>query len=198
MIAVDTSRVDQLARAQAAAPGEKQAAGERLETARTEHEAARLAFQGTRARAELGHLPQSAVTQAERALKSARAELDAAEDALAIAAEKSTVLVKALADERQKVRDSAAPQFLAEGARIANAVQAHLDGLASLAAESRELESALNEHMSTGSTISGARLFERGVEPVAAVLGVFRSAELKGLLRRWSNAPGAAELAKEN
>jgi hypothetical protein len=188
MIAVDTSRVDELARAQAAAPAERKAAEGRLERARTEHESARLAFQATRARAELGHLPQSAVTQAERALKSSRAELEAAEDASAIAAEKSKVLVQALADEQRKVRDAVAPRFRAEGARIGKAVQDHLDGLAALAAESKELESALNEHMTTGSTMAGGRLFEdKSMEPVAALASFLRGAEIKGLFRRWSN-----------
>jgi chromosome segregation ATPase len=196
MIAVDTSRIDELGRALAAAPGERAAAEGRLEKAKTDHEAARLTFQATRARAELGHLPQSAVTQAERSLKSARAELDAAEDALAIAAEKSRVLARALDDERKKSRDGAAPQFRAEGARIAREVQAHLDALATIADEARELESQLNAHMGTGNTRTGGRLFDGGVEPVAAVLAALRGHELKGLFRRWSNVPAREELLK--
>ncbi len=196
MIAIDTTRIDELERAHAAAPGELATAEERLDAAKTDHDAARVAFQATRARAELGHLPQSALTQAERALKSARAELDAAEDALAIAVEKGGILVRALADEWKKARAAAAPRFLAEGARVAKAVQAHLDALAALAAESRELESAL-EHMSTGNTVTGGRLFDAGVEPVAAALAFLRSPELKALARRWSIAPGAAALASE-
>jgi hypothetical protein len=197
MIAVDTTRIEELERARAAAPGELVAAEERLEKAKADHEAARSAFQAARARAEIGHVPQSAVAQSERALKSARTELDAAEDAAAIATEKAKVLIKALVAERKKIRDEAAPRFRAEGARFAREIQQHLDALVSLGESARGLEGSLHDHMTIQTTATGGRLFQKEVEPVAAALAFLRSPELKSLLRRWSIAPGAAALASE-
>jgi len=66
----------------------------------------------------------------------------------------------------------------------------------SLGEHAKGLEAALNEHMTAGSTMTGGRLFDKSVEPVAAALAFLRSQELKSLIRRWQNAPGAAELAE--
>ena len=128
--------------------------------------------------------------------ESAAARMAALLKGMAVAAEKSKVLVKALADERARVRGAAAPKFRAEGARVAREVQQHLDALVSLASDARGLESAFNEHMTLRTTNVGGRLFDKGVEPVAVVLAFLRSQELKALLRRWSNAPGASALAE--